>query len=389
MTRPLSLGQEIEISIDRLAYHSGHGVGRYQGMVVFVPFTAPGDHILARVVELHSSYAVADLLKIEVESPARRTAPCSVAGTCGGCKWQHVTYQEQVKQKQEQLVSALHRLNKSHSLPILPMIPAPAEFHYRNRIQIHRHGEKLGFYASGSHRLVEINECLLAEQEINSALETVRTRHLKPHAPDKERVEIARLQNGELDIRPASQQDGGDGRFAQVNEAQNSVLISVLVKAIKAIPFASAVDLYCGSGNLTFPLAEKLPSTPLLGVEASPYLVDLAKRRQGSQSLFQNIEWAAQTCATFLRSWKRPPGPLLVVLDPPRPGCDRETRQAIGKLRPQQIIYISCNPTTLARDLEPWLNSDAYEVEFIQGLDMFPQTAHLEAIASLQLKNSL
>lgn len=386
MTRPLVLGQELEVHIDRLAYHSGHGVGRHQGMVVFVPFTAPGDSVVAKVSELHASYAVADLLQLNQESPSRRMPPCPVAGTCGGCKWQHVTYEEQVRQKQEQLISAFHRLQRNFAIPIRPIIPAPNEFRYRNRIQVHRHNLQVGFYASGSNRLIAVKDCLLAEPLVSEALAKVEERAQSPQAPLRERVEIARLKDGKIEIRPSAEDDAG-GRFSQVNEAQNLALIETLKSAVLDENFATAIDLYCGSGNLTFPLAAKAPQASWIGIEASPFLINLARSQQQATPGAERIQWAAEPTAKFLRRWKPPKGPLLVVLDPPRPGCDKETREAIGKLRPRQIIYVSCNPTTLARDLESWLQTGDYQVDFLQGLDMFPQTAHLEAIASLQLRS--
>lgn len=375
------VGEELLLTIDRLAYHSGHGVARHLGFVVFVPFTAPGDKVLAKVDELHASYGEARLVKLVEASPHRRQPPCPVAGRCGGCPWQQVTYPEQLNQKQQLLSAALRKALEESGSSLLPLVAAPEEFRYRNRIQLHRHGKDLGYYAYGSRELVEIEDCWIAEDALVKKFSQVRARSKQPGLPNEERVEIARLKTGEIELR-AENTDASLSQFSQVNEAQNQRLIELLLNAVKGRSFEHVFDLYCGSGNLTFPLADAFPDALVTGVELSREMIRAASAASALLKRKSPISWKAENVALFLKSQRTRPK-TLVVLDPPRPGCDGAVRESVLRLAPQQILYVSCNPTTLARDLEFWMKNGGYKLESAQGIDMFPQTAHLEAIVSL------
>ncbi len=351
------------------------------GFVIFVPFTVPGDEVVAEIVEHHKSYAVAHLKQILTPSPHRREPPCPVVGRCGGCQWQQVTYTEQIRQKEQLLKDNLRNLNRFGEVQFRPFIGAKEEFRYRNRIQVHRRQEQLGFFAAGSHDLVTVDDCWLADPQIVAAFKNVRDRAKDVNAKSQERVEIALRPDGRVEIDP-SPGETVMGRFAQVNNQQNEVLIEVLRNTVRGINAGRVIDLYCGSGNLTFPLAQELPDAEVHGVELSGVLIAQAKDEAAKHPAAARMSWYAQPSSVFLKSIAPLPN-TLVVLDPPRPGCDKETRSAIAALRPERIIYVSCNPTTLARDAESWLSMGEYRVDFAQGIDMFPQTAHLEAVLSL------
>lgn len=377
----MAVGQVLHLKIERLAYHSGHGVARSpEGIVVFVPFTCPEDEVEATVTEHHRTYVIARLTKVLRPSPWRRTPPCPVVGRCGGCQWQQVAYEEQVRQKDQLLREHLRGLKHHGEIPFRPFLPAPEEFRYRNRIQVHRHGKQVGFYAPGSHELIAIEDCWLAEPEIAQALVSVRDRSQNPKALAEERIEIARHCDGETTLSVAPGES--EGRFAQVNKRQNEVLIELVRQAVRGRSFSTVVDLFCGSGNLTLPLAEEITNGNIHGVELSRPLIEQAKSLSAGHSARARLHWHAQTAASFLQTHSPSPDSLL-VLDPPRPGCDKITRTQILRLKPRQILYVSCNPATLARDVEAWLKDGGYQVESVQGLDMFPQTAHVEVVLSL------
>jgi tRNA/tmRNA/rRNA uracil-C5-methylase (TrmA/RlmC/RlmD family) len=384
--QPPALGQVVQIKIERLAYHSGHGVGRMDGFVVFVPFTAPGDEVSAEITELHKSYAVAKMTKLVQRGVSRREPPCPVAGVCGGCAWQQVTYDEQVRQKSQLLKDNLRNLNRFGPIEFRPFLAAPEEFRYRNRIQVHRRGREIGFFAAGTRDLVPVTDCWLAESEIVQAMNQLAARAEEPGAEIEERVEIARRPDGIVEV-DASPGEGTAGRFAQVNNRQNELLIRILREAVRGSEFRRVIDLFCGAGNLTFPLAEEAGSARIEGVELSKVLIERAKAAAKPHPARDRIAWHSMPAGQYLRS-ARVLKDTLLVLDPPRPGCDKETRAGILKLAPERIVYVSCNPTTLARDAESWLATGKYRVEFAQGLDMFPQTAHLEAILALRLDSA-
>lgn len=382
MSQPFSLGQKVTVSIDRLAYHSGHGVGRSDGFVIFVPRGVPGDRADVEITELHASYAIGKIERLVQSSPERRPTPCPVAGECGGCHWQHINYEFQTKEKQRLLSESLrHLVKRVGELPLRPLIAAPEEYRYRNRIQVHRHGQEVGFFASGTNRLVPINDCWLAESAIAQALNQVRDRAKNPNLPNQERVEILRGKSGDVILRSAQSQEAIG--FAQVNEGQNQRLIAIVRQATEGRPYREVLDLYCGAGNFTFPLAEQFPGITITGVESNRQLIDEAKRTAPTRE--PAIQWQTATTDSFLKRWQGQGQGLLLVLDPPRAGCDRATRDAISRIKPSQIVYVSCNPATLARDVDYWLSKAPYQIEFVQGVDMFPQTAHLEAVISLRL----
>ncbi len=323
--------------------------------MVFVHATAPGETVRARVLTRKARFWTAEVIEILQPSPWRRTPPCPVANQCGGCCWQHVEYSEQVIQKRKILSASLRGLRKQGGeWEDLPFQPAPNEFHYRNRIQLQNRNGQFGFFTKRSHDLVTVDECWIADPQINSQLS-----NLKPQTAPK--IEIA-----------VNSQDGG---FSQVNAAQNTVLKSLVLARIKGNP-EWVLDLYAGSGNFTGPLAEKLKSA-IAAIELSAAAVQRGRRQ------IQNVTWHAGDVAEVLQQLEPSKGAGLVLLDPPRLGCTVKVLEQLVRHAPKQIIYVSCNPTTFARDAEHLVRSGRYLVESVQGLDMFPQTEHVELVASL------
>ncbi|MGE3386629.1 MAG: class I SAM-dependent RNA methyltransferase, partial [Bdellovibrionales bacterium] len=330
-SQPFFIGDKVRVRIERLAYHSGHGVARHNGFVVFVPWTAPDDDVEVLIEKMHSSYAEARLLRIITPSPHRREPLCPVAGRCGGCQWQHVRYEEQLVQKQQMLKSALRKLAHEGALPLKPLVPSPAEFRYRNRIQLHRHGFELGYYAAGSRQLVPIEDCWLAEEALVQQFAKAKSRNADG---PQERIEIARLKSGQVELRQSAA-EAEAALFSQVNEAQNQNLIQMVLEAAGSGPYTQILDLYCGSGNLTFPLAKAFPDAQVTGVELSRIMVESARAESALLPRQSALEWVAAPTSQFLEKY-RPSSPnWLLVLDPPRPGCDTATRMAILRLRPR------------------------------------------------------
>jgi 23S rRNA (uracil1939-C5)-methyltransferase len=344
----------IELTIDSLSYNGGRGVGRFEGVVVFVPQTAPGDVVRVQVTSKRARFWEGEVIEILQPGSSRRKPPCPVADRCGGCSWQHVQYPMQIAQKQKILNDSLRALKKVGEWETLPFLAAADEFHYRNRVQIQIRDGKKGFFAKRSQDLVEVKECWIADSEINRQL-----KDLKPE-PGVQRLEL-RLSEGD---------------FSQVNGAQNAVL-KERVLALSSIHPEWIMDLYSGSGNITRPLSEKFKSIPLLAIELSPKAVELGRRQLGAAN------WHCGDVGKILAKMEPLKGSGLVVLDPPRTGCTSDVIQQIQRHRPKQIVYVSCNPTTFARDCLPLVQSGSYKLETVQGLDMFPQTEHVELIASL------
>lgn len=363
----------IELTIDSLSYNGGRGVGRYDGLVVFVPWTAPQDRVHVRVTNKKPRFWEGEVVEILEPSPLRREPPCPVFGRCGGCTWQHVGYPEQALQKENILASSLRALAKYGGFERLPLLRAEEEFYYRNRIQVQVIGGRYGFFARGSNDLVEVDHCWISESAINQKLKTLGE-DIKT-SPAK-RIEIAVTESGET-VLMRDQRDPEAALFSQVNTHQNIKMKGAMVDLVRIDP-DWIMDLYSGSGNLASSLFEKFPDKPFDAVEFSSVATERGRKK------LPKVRWHAEDVEKFLKRAKPATGSGLVVLDPPRPGVSDAVVQELKRLRPKQILYISCNPATFARDAERLVQDGAYRLETVQGLDMFPQTEHVELLASLR-----
>jgi 23S rRNA (uracil1939-C5)-methyltransferase len=310
-----------------------------------------------RITSKKAKFWEGELVELIKPSPLRRKPPCPVADRCGGCSWQHVTYAGQVEEKKKILAASLRPVAKLGEFEWLPFVEAPSEFNYRNRIQVQIRAGQKGFFAKRSHDLVATSECLIAEDSVNAKL-----KNLAPEA-GVSRVEL--------------RSDGGSD-FAQVNDVQNAKLKELVLERAQAAP-EWIMDLYCGSGNITFPLAEKFPGVSLLAVDLSATAIAAGRAKSHKSA---HLEWIADDVENALAKADKRQGRGLIVLDPPRTGCAPGVITQLLRLAPKQILYVSCNPTTFARDCLKLLAA-GYRLETVQGLDMFPQTEHVELVASL------
>jgi len=403
------------------------GVGRVGGKAVMVPFTAPGDLVEVELIREHKSYLEGRPLKVLRSSPSRRTAPCRFFPRCGGCDWQHITYDAQVALKARLVARTL-----SHALgleidPDEVLEPAPREFGYRSRVRLKvDKGGQIGFYEAASHRLVPVDECLVAlpRIEIESARKLVHAlgcgaREIVLAADAKRLVATIYLQ-GDLGIREIEQaarfvehnfgisgvilrdarrrevigeakivveiEDGlaleidGDC-FSQVNHELNRRLVALAMEMGHVGQGVQLLDLYCGAGNFSFAAAKR--GAMVLGVDNDPVAVQCAERNLQRLQL-GNIRFVAtnaeQALSFLARAGYRPD---VVVLDPPRAGAGPLMAEVV-KLRASRVLYVSCNLPTLARDLVQ-LRGLGFKVERIRGLDFFPNTHHVELLVSAVL----
>lgn len=286
---------------------------------------------------------------------------CSVFGICGGCQLQDMSYTAQVAWKQQVVLDQLQRIGKIKTPNVLPTVAAQP-WNYRARITLHcdRHG-KIGFYKEGTHDAVEFDECPIAAKEINSRL-----------ADEKKKIAG---KPGHYEVRL----DNGSG-FTQVNPAQNKVLQDLLHQGLAGRTSGQVVELFCGDGNFSFvlaPLVGKLYSCD--SFEAS---IQQAIARAKTDHI-KNIQFTAAPAQRYMRDLQqqgiKPDG---ILLDPPRRGAP-EIIPALIEMGPQWICYISCNPSTLARDIKELCRGSGYTLESAQPVDMFPQTAHVETICWL------
>jgi 23S rRNA (uracil1939-C5)-methyltransferase len=418
---------ELLVTIESLSY-GVFGVARTERGVVFVPQTAPGDVARVRVVADKHGYREAELLEIVSPSPVRRTPPCRYVPECGGCTWQHVDYQGQLAAKQSILKEILVRVGgfAPETLDVRPILPSP-EWSYRHRVTLRLDGEqRLGFYRHRSHRLVEIESCAIANDAVNAHLAAAR-RWLRGVSTTVRRLEIAGARaervvfvgNAEGPYRHDADyherflhahptvagivlfgkgwrrsfgnpnvsidvEDGlhleTEGGFTQVNPAGNRHLVETLLAVAAPRRTDRVLDLYCGGGNLSLPLARR--TREVVGVESDPSSVTHARRNADRWGLV-NCRFVQQRAAAAARGLVAAGERFdLVVLDPPRSGA-ADVVEPTAALAADRLVYVSCDPATLARDLRRLVEL-GFALGPVHPIDLFPQTYHLEAVARLE-----
>lgn len=424
--------KELEISA---LVHGGRGIGHHDGKAVFVPMTMPGDRVTCRVVKSKRRYAEAELSEIVVPAPLRREPPCPFFGSCGGCQWQHLPYAEQVRWKEKTFSDLMTRSKVVTSDRIKPIVSAPDEWHYRNRVQLKCHfsakGLVVGFYRHGSHSIVDVDMCRLVALPIQNTLDLLRNALAELPCPDSvTQVDIACGDNGKVrmifhvhpkarrQLRPwlrafaerhhfsvcmqAGGKDAlevvcgesdltvtvdqpeidlryGPGGFVQVNSAQNRSMVTAMLELLALDGTENVLDLFCGMGNFSLPVARR--AGRVVGVEDYAPSIDRA-RINASANDISNVEFHAADSAAIMARYQDVDDLDLVILDPPRTG-NYQTSGELLKVRPERILYVSCDPATLVRDLTPLVNG-GYEVVSSQPFDLFPQTWHIESLTLLR-----
>jgi 23S rRNA (uracil1939-C5)-methyltransferase len=415
------------LRIERMS-HGPDGVGRHQGRVVFVRDTAPGDVVDVRITERRRSYSRGVRRATRIPGAARREPPCPYIGRCGGCQWQHLTYAAQLEAKHRNLVDHVARIGALDPGPIRPPLPAPDEWRYRHRLNLRVQDRRLGFYRAASHELVEIDACLIAAAPADAGLAAAR-RWLGMVDTRIRRLALVASEEGgalvlaanaegpfvpgdgprNLDVvaRPAEtgvrgvvmygkgwRHAWGDvgvsftadgvsllttgGEFTQVNLAANRLLVATVVALAATEPGDEVLDLYCGAGNLTLPIARR--GARVLGIERSLRAVTDAEANARRLGLAHHCRFVCGPVEQAVRELTV--APRIVILDPPRGGAAAIVPDLL-RLRPRRVVYVSCDPPTLARDVAT-LARRGYRLEAIQPIDLFPQTYHLEAVACLE-----
>lgn len=377
--KPLRRGDKLVLHIERLAV-GGKGVARVHGMVVFVGDVAPGEEVEAEITFVKKSFAEARLRRVVKPSSERRTPPCPVAGVCGGCNWQHLEYEEQLRVKRQLVLESLQKfsgfeLSLNH---ISPVIPSPKEFRYRNRIQLHHSGPRIGFFKRNSHDIIDIDDCPISDERLAKKIPALKREFA--HQP-KGRFEIYLDRQGQIGRRSETvSADGAGPAFSQVNTEQNENLVQAVLDSVERNQINLIYDLYAGSGNFTFPLADRFPDARIHAVELNSESVHLGRARSASFGGRVSFEEASVDDFVGRASFDK----ALVLLDPPRTGCGVGVTEQLALKRPNRVLYVSCHPATLARDLRP-LRDAGYEIESIRPFDMFPQTDHIETFVELRM----
>ena len=409
-----------DIQLEKLTY-GGDAMGRLEdGRAVFVPFGLPGERVRVRLVEEKKNFARGELLEILEPSPERIVAKCKHFGECGGCHYQNLAYDAQLKAKTEIVRDQLQRIAKIEDPPVQPMVGSPNPWNYRNHVQFHLTADgKLGYVNVKGNAILPIMECHLPEAPINELWPQLE---FEPDAPfhhvslrtgadddlmlilESDELEAPELElEAGISVVHLTEDDalvmaGEDhifmqilerkfrvsaGSFFQVNAAMAEKMVAHLLDKL-SLPAKTILDVYCGVGLFSAFLASKCER--LIGIESSlsaceDFAVNLDE--------FDNVELyegAAEDIVPALV--ERIGNPLherpIVLVDPPRAGVDKRALDGIRQLAPEVIAYVSCDPATLARDAAR-LIAGGYRMVDVTPFDLFPQTYHIESISLFML----
>ncbi len=365
--------------------NEGHGVAHVEGQTIFVPGTAPGDRAKIEITVRRKRWSRAKLIELLDPSPLRVEPRCPYVEQCGGCTWQHLAYTQQLKIKNQQLQETLQRIGGLKTLNLQDIVPSPKPFHYRNRIRGVVEGGDFHFHQADSHELIAIESCAIAAPEINEQLASINM--TKNHQPaERQSIEIAIMPNGRVDTLTLHKDRSTELGFRQVNDAISKLLTETVLAQIEhgmsnagnpAKP-VSLLDLYCGHGTWSLAIANRHPTLRVVGVDSSAANIDAANKQSSTVENATFIKNEAEKILT-----KSDTAFDFVIVDPPRAGLSNTVVDALTLHPCQTLLYISCHPATLARDLA-LLCTTSYTLESVQAFDMFPQTPHVETMAVLQ-----
>jgi len=390
-------GDKIILTIHDLAF-GGEGVGRIpltrdaepattggeapapDSFVVFVPFVIPGETVEVEITELKRNFGRAKLVRVITASPDRVAPECGYFGVCGGCQYQHIAYATQLGFKHKQIADLFERIGKIARAVVAPVLPCPAPYGYRNRIMIRSQWNgpakklEIGFIRTDNKFVEDITECKIAEPSLNEQIT-----HVRANPPPKGGIKVVlRVQAEGWEVPRDS--------FFQNNFFLLPQLVETVRNCLQAGGARHLIDLYCGVGFFGIEAAGVVDS--FVGVEYDQLAIAAARQNAASRAI-NNGEFVAAKVEAILPELlkKFTAEKTAVILDPPRKGCWPETLELLRQTRPAQVIYVSCHPATMARDLNILCADGVFELVRVQPLDMFPQTQHVECVADLRRRN--
>lgn len=453
MTTPVKKNDQLTVYIEDLT-HDGNGVAKIDGYPLFIQGALPNENVQVHVLKTLKNYGFAKVLEILEPSPDRIEAPCEYFEQCGGCQLQHLSYEGQLKWKENMVRNVMTRIGKIDA-PVLPVKGMDNPWHYRNKSQIpfadSEFGPIAGFYKAKSHEIVDMDRCLIQTTEADVMMSGLKTeltvlgispynegthqgmlRHVvvrKARATNEVMVVLITksrkfpqagaaiekirelvpnvasiVQNindqktnvifGDETItlwgKDVIEDTIGGVRFEisarsfyQVNPEQTEVLYKQALDYADLQGNETVIDAYCGIGTISLFLAQK--AKRVMGVEIVPQAIEDAKRNAEING-FTNTYFEAGPAEEVIPRWyKEGKEADVLVVDPPRKGCDEALLTTILAQRPKRIVYVSCNPGTLARDLRI-LEDGGYKTQEVQPVDMFPHSTHVETVAWLELR---
>jgi len=451
----IKVGENYEVYIDNMA-HEGQGVGRIEGVAVFVEGALTGERVVAQIDKISKNYVIGHVVEILEKSRDRVEPLCPYADKCGGCSLQHLSYEGQLKYKTQKVKDNLERIGKVYTR-VHDTIGMEKPQRYRNKAQfpvgmVEGKAAVTGFYAPRSHDIVPVESCMIQDEVSDYIARTIRNwikkynvsvydekagkgliRHIVTrvgfktgevmvilvvngkHIPYKEQLidalkkEINGLKSVVLNINTKRTnvimgEDnitiyGSDNiidyikdikfeisplSFFQVNPVQTEVLYGKALEYADLKGDETVIDVYCGIGTISLFAAQK--AAFVYGIEAVHQAVEDAKRNAYINGI-KNVEFISGDAEKVMPELvDKGVKADVVIIDPPRKGCDTSVLEAVIKMNPKKIVYVSCNPSTLARDLR-YLEDNGYKTMEVQPVDMFPYTYHVESVCLITNKS--
>jgi len=356
----------VNLTIESVAF-GGRGVARKGGKAIFVPFTIDGETVSARLVREKKQFAEAEVVDLQQSSPYRVEPQCRYFGRCGGCSYQHIEYEHQLAIKWHQVRDLLQRIGKLKFVPMRPIVPSPSSYAYRNRITVHVENGVIGYFQRDSHRLIDVEECPIAMEEANRELAQLRAQHPR---------------DGHYTLRAQS----GPRVFSQTNDGVANLLGDLVAQLIPEQQ-KLLIDAYCGAGFFAKSLRDKFEK--VIGIDWDRFAIEEARKNAAEKETYvagdlevELNNFLKRSSGARAASSSQIPRDSTLIVDPPATGLSAAVRKLIVDLEPATLLYVSCNPATLARDLSELQRR--FKIESITPLDMFPQTAEIEAVAHLR-----
>ncbi len=390
--KPYAYHHELEVEIESLT-NLGHGIARDHGWVIQIPFVLPGELVRARIFRNHKNYSEADCTEVLRSSPDRVTPKCELFETCGGCQYQCVSYEKQLLWKQKQVEDCISRIG-GFSPKVLPTIASPQIYGYRSKLTPHHQKPKagqepkLGFLRQGSRKvIVDVRKCPIATVAINEAMPAARARLFASHSGKKAGTLLLR------DVEEGVVSDPNQlvservlgltfqfkaGEFFQNNPFILPSLVSHVIEQADPENSKSLIDAYCGGGLFGLSGADRFEK--VVGIEISRDGFEAA-RNNALINQIKNADFLLGNAASIFSDLEDLPRPSSLIIDPPRRGCDESFLSQTLSFRPSRIVYVSCDPSTQARDARI-LVEGGYEISCVQPFDLFPQTRHIENVVT-------
>jgi len=374
-------GAKATVTIHDIAF-GGEGVARIGEFVVFVPFVLVGEEVEIELTEVKKRFARGRLLRIVNASADRVTPLCPYFGDCGGCQYQHTAYPAQLQIKRKQIGDLFQRIGGFSPEIVSPVVPCPMPYGYRNRIMIRsqwdkfKQGLNIGFIRADNRLVVDIEECKIAEPALNSEILRVRK-----NPPPKGGLKVV--------LRVAAEGwEVPKDSFFQNNFFLLPELVAAVRNCLQRSGMRFLIDAYCGVGFFSIEAAKMVEK--VVGIELDHLAIKAARTNAGAKQVTNSEFLCGRTedlLPDLLEAFDA--RQTAVLVDPPRTGCPQPTLDLLRSTRVGQVIYVSCHPATLARDLNILCANNVFELKNVVPLDMFPQTQHVECVADVGLTTQL